>query len=190
MPHSSQSTRPSSACGTGGTTLKARIWRAGGALGPQLDDPGSAHAAESWKRGVVVRAVQDDFVPPGRQRGPAVGYAPHVIVIRSFQPARAERAAVGWQVRPVLPPRGDGCAPAGQRVDPELRLAHRAHARAGYAAWPVLTSMLPLYATPLTRTTGASGSIPADSASPAAETPVPPSSILTPGGSTISVRDL
>ena len=69
-------------------------------------------------------------------------------------------------------------------------LVAEGHTGAGYALSVVLTSMLPLYATPFTRTTGAPGGISPGHASPTAETPVPPSSSLTPGGSRISVLDL
>src|SRR5262249_25068100 len=144
-------------------------------LGPQLDHPRGTSLAEGGKCRSVDGAVQDDLVPAVRQRWPPVRHAPHVVRAWSLEPARTERARSGRLVGTVLPPGGDNHPGASQRVDPQLRFAGEAHIRAGYALGAVLTSMLPLYATPLTRTTGASGASSAGQASPAAETPVPPS---------------
>src|SRR5215467_4090879 len=136
------------------------------------------------------RAVQDDLVPAAGQRRPAIRDGPHLVRARSFEPPRAERALTRRLVGPVLPPRGDNHPGSGQWVDPELWLAAGVHIRAGYALGAVLTSMLPLYATPLIRTTGAPADGSAGHASPIAETPGPASSTRTPGGTRISVHDL
>ena len=73
-----------------------------GAIGPQVDDPGHALAAQLPQAGVVVGRVEHDLGPAACERRPPVGERPGRVRLGRLEAADAERAAVGRQVGPPL----------------------------------------------------------------------------------------